>query len=121
MPQISRSTAKATRHTPSKLAGSVAQSDTWMHKLAGRVQRMGDCWIVDGKPDEYVRVFHRHYGQVAAHRLTYAETHPDDDITGHHVHHTCERPGCINPAHLMLLSAEDHGQTHQILREHRKA
>lgn len=120
MPQISNSTTKATRRAPARLAGAVAQSDTWMHKLAGRVERIGDCWAVDGNLHEYTRVHHRHLGQVGAHRLVYAEMHPDDDITGMHVHHTCEHAGCINPRHLMLVSESDHRHTHVLLGLHRK-
>ena len=94
------------------MQGAVSSADSWMHKLAGRVQRMGDCWIIDGKPDEYTRVFHRHHGQTNAHRLVYAETNPDRDINGMHIHHTCENPGCINPGHLVCLSPSDHLSLH---------
>jgi hypothetical protein len=32
---------------------------------------------------------------------------------GHHLHHTCETPGCCNPAHLEPLSPGDHVRKHR--------
>lgn len=34
---------------------------------------------------------------------------------GHHVHHTCQNPGCVNPDHLMAVSPEWHMRHHRHL------
>jgi len=52
---------------------------------------------------------------VAAHRFAY-ETLVGPIPEGHHLHHTCEHPGCVNPEHLVPLSPEDHAAAHVVLR-----
>jgi hypothetical protein len=48
-----------------------------------------------------------------AHRFAYALAHPDADMRGLDVHHTCCNKACMNPAHLQLLSHRDHLQVHE--------
>jgi hypothetical protein len=48
---------------------------------------------------------------VGAHRVAYSlwvGEIPD----GHHVHHDCEQPACVNPQHLRALSPADHEAHH---------
>ncbi len=87
-------------------------ADRWLDLLQGRIKIVGDCWIVDGNEREYARLFSRVDGQQQAHRLVYAWLHPDENINDMHIHHECERPGCINPAHLTAMTPSDHSAHH---------
>lgn len=72
----------------------------------------GGCLITDrsssGSP----------YGQrlqerrtISEHREAYERAHGAIPA-GHHVHHTCETPGCVNPAHLEALTPREHRRRH---------
>lgn len=87
------------------------RTEAWLARLHERVTINGGCWIYGDDPSAY--------GSVTAsgrrgslHRAVYQFVHPDDDIDGMDVHHTCLTPACINPAHLVALSAEEHRAEH---------
>lgn len=68
------------------------------------------CWLFDGKPNRYgqtsVNGVH-----VTVHRFVY-EVLVGPIPDGHHLHHTCQTPGCCNPAHLMPLTPGEHQRLH---------
>jgi hypothetical protein len=37
---------------------------------------------------------------------------------GSHVHHECHEPACVNPAHLVIMSASEHARLHNPQCEH---
>ena len=110
------------RKTPSKsrqglAAGMVKRQerDEWIERLGSRIKIMGDCWIVDGKPNTYGQVV---IGgkQSPAHRVTFEMFHRDVPTDGLDIHHKCERPGCVNPNHLAALTRSEHAREHAALR-----
>ena len=38
---------------------------------------------------------------IKVHRLVYSLCHPEEDIKGKVIRHTCDNPVCINPKHLL--------------------
>jgi hypothetical protein len=72
------------------------------------------CWIFNGKSDQYGHqtiTVNGHKYCLIVHRWMYELANgpiPDD----HHVHHECKTPGCVNPLHLVALSAGDHARHH---------
>lgn len=80
--------------------------------LGRRVELFDDCWVVDGKLDCYPEVY-AHGGSERANRYIWRQTHDVVRIRdGVHIHHTCEVKGCINPNHLVALTASDHRRVH---------
>ncbi len=82
-----------------------------MRRLGERVVVLGECWIVNGEPYKYASVY-VHTAYEAAHRYVYAQTNDAILDSTVHIHHTCEHPGCINPAHLMAVTPGDHSRIH---------
>ena len=62
-------------------------------------------WPCSGAPQETIR----------AHRYAY-ETLVGPIPADHHLHHECQNPGCVNPAHLVPLTPGDHARRHAELR-----
>lgn len=85
----------------------------WSH-----VDRTGKCWIWTGKlgwkghgdfhllQDEDGKNI-----QVKAHRFSY-ELLVGSISKNKELHHTCENPACVNPAHLEIVTRKEHGQKH---------
>ena len=77
------------------------------------------CWQFSTSLDRYHRfTLGRTDGRmhaVTAHRFAY-ETLVGPIPEGHHLHHTCEHPGCVNPEHLVPLTPADHAAAHVLLR-----
>jgi len=77
------------------------------------------CWQFGTSLDRY-QTFQRgsvdgRQQVVAAHRFAY-ETLVGPIPEGHHLHHTCEHRGCVNPEHLEPLTPADHAAAHVLLR-----
>lgn len=73
------------------------------------------CWIWQGASGTNGRGSTgsgRKGKQVLAYRLYY-ERHVGPIPEGHHLHHTCENPMCVNPAHLEALTPVEHVQRHR--------
>lgn len=67
-------------------------------KYRGRVQWNGKSWV--------------------AYRLVFCFfNHLPHLPRGWHIHHQCEHPGCVNPAHLELLTPLQHLEAHDRIRE----
>lgn len=62
-----------------------------------------DCLLWQGclNTDGYPRVNWRGNTNGKVHRIVYALTHPTESIVGKVIRHTCDRPICINPSHLL--------------------
>lgn len=50
------------------------------------------------------------------HRLMYQLEHPDEDITGKVIRHTCDNPKCMNPAHLLSGTHQDNMDDRKVRR-----
>jgi hypothetical protein len=69
-----------------------------------------DCilWIGAAHPDGYGR-FEVGGHHVLAHRWAFEREHGAGSIPkGWHMHHTCRRPACVRPDHLMPVAPEEH-------------
>ena len=95
------------------------ESTDWVARLGERIVIMDGCWIADGRVNEYASIAIGGVSEIM-HRAVFAEMHPDIDITDMHVHHTCERKGCINPSHLVALTPSEHQRLHGALRRERR-
>lgn len=84
------------------------------------VVRSDGCWAYNGNLLRYGQIARsRRNGMrpevVPAHRFAY-ETLRGPIPAGHVLHHRCEHPGCVNPAHLVALTPSDHSTEHARLR-----
>lgn len=73
------------------------------------------CWLWLKRFDHagYGLCYERRYGDQRAARASYAMAHGPIE-RGHHVHHKCKTPACINPAHLQKLSSREHFLLHKL-------
>lgn len=74
------------------------------------------CWLWLGRMDHagYGMVGdYRTFGERRAARATYTEVHGPIE-KGHHVHHKCKTPACVNPDHLQDLNRREHFILHKL-------
>lgn len=82
---------------------------TPLERLLARVEDRDGCLIFHGKRVDgygHVVVEGRH---LRAHRVMY-EAFVGPVPTDHHLHHHCEQPSCVNPAHLEPLTPSAHAR-----------
>ena len=66
-----------------------------------------DCWEWQAcKNQDGYGLFFGYKGAISAHRFSY-ELHVDEVGQGLHVDHLCFNPGCVNPAHLEVVTPEE--------------
>lgn len=87
----------------------------WITRLNGKITVNGSgCWIFGTDPDTYP-LFYVAGKQRRLHRVVY-ELLVGPIADGHHLHHECETPACINPEHLRQLTPGEHSSLHNALR-----
>lgn len=64
------------------------------------------CWDWSGYRD---RDGYGHWQRQPAHRAVW-KIMIGPIPEGHHLHHICRNPGCVNPAHLAVVSPEEHSR-----------
>ena len=87
-------------------------------RVLNRVRVEGECWIFTGFLND------SGYGQIRvgslsdgsrrsalAHRIVYASI-IGEPLAGFHLHHSCERPACVNPNHLVEVDVGTHTRLH---------
>lgn len=86
-------------------------ADFWSHVLPGRSD--DECWPWLGKLTAKGYGRYGKNGAHIAHRLAYeVEVGPVPD--GHHLHHLCENPACVNPEHLAIVTPKEHRNVHPL-------
>ena len=74
--------------------------DLFWAKIA--LREPGRCWMWTGaKRRRGYGAIKRDRRVISAHRLAWASVHGDIPA-GMHILHTCDKPGCCNPAHLRV-------------------
>lgn len=76
------------------------------------VDRSTGCWLWDGRADRYGEISFRGL-PYKAHRLMMELFTGAPVPAAAQVHHECERKGCVNPAHLRVLTSGQHSQRHR--------
>lgn len=82
---------------------------TPLERLLARVEEVDGCLLFRGKLVEgygHVRIADRDW---RAHRAMYA-AFVGPVLAGQHLHHHCEQPACVNPAHLEALTPSEHAR-----------
>jgi hypothetical protein len=88
----------------------VAYPKNTIERILRRCIKDGDCWIhpTSHDKDGYV-ILNYHGKRWRAHRLIFVKIVgeiPDN----YEIHHTCERPSCLNPRHMEVLTKTEHGK-----------
>lgn len=80
-----------------------------VERLLSRTTAVGECLIWTGclNTDGYARVSHKGNSNGKVHRIIYQELHPEEDVSGKVIRHTCDTPSCINPQHLLSGTPTD--------------
>ena len=74
-----------------------------LKQLLSYTEVSGDCllWTRCLNTDGYPRLFWNGSSNGKGHRIVYQLSHPEEDITGLVIRHSCDNPKCINPDHLV--------------------
>lgn len=82
-------------------------------RFAEKVQVTDDCWLWAGSVGAkgHARINIGGRTVTTAYRVTYAVAH-GPIRKGQHVHHLCETPNCVNPAHLESMAPGAHRRHH---------
>lgn len=105
----------------SRASGSTVAGESPERRFGERVAPLPNgCWAYNGNLTAYGSfTLSKRNGMaresIAAHRFAY-ETLVGPIPDGHHLHHECENPGCVNPAHLVALTPADHSARHAEMR-----
>lgn len=80
-----------------------------LNKILKHTMKVDDCllWTRCLNTDGYPRMLWEGNANGKVHRIVYQLTHPEEDINGKVIRHTCDNPRCINPEHLLSGSAVD--------------
>ena len=97
-----------------------AADDSFETRVGRRITPRSDgCWQFDDGTAAYPIVYPSGRASgISAHRWVYfvANRLHLDDYPDHEVHHECENPNCVNPAHMLLLSHREHMERHAEMR-----
>lgn len=102
--------------TTAERPGRVGLADASVEARFGRsvTVRSDGCWEFRGDLFSYHRFARTRGDVVSAHRFAY-ETLVGPIDEGLHLHHKCQRPGCVNPDHLEPLTPKEHKAAHRLL------
>jgi hypothetical protein len=90
----------------STLAGGVI---SWPGRRVGyRVDPNTGCWLWQGAVNTKGYGLVKIDGKTLRSHRAYFTTYVGPIPAGYHLHHTCERPSCVNPDHLEPLPPRQH-------------
>lgn len=77
--------------------------------LLFKTQLVGECYEWTGclNSDGYPKIFWQGNANGKGHRIVFKLSHPEDNMDGIVIRHTCDNPKCINPDHLVPGSPKD--------------
>lgn len=80
------------------------QARRWIERFYRSFRKTSTCWIWTG---HVLGNGYGAHGKRYAHRFSWELAHGRPITNGQHVLHACDRPLCVNPAHLFLGTAKD--------------